>query len=226
MPEPETKAERPKPDPKALTPEYHKARKQLMLWAGILFVWELVGIDLGKVEATGGNVGAVITAIKSPQAIPWVLLILVLYFLFKTTIEWHQCHIARRTLRVSKIDFYAAWIVAVSAYALYLGQRIGRIQIADQIGFPVLWAVLMGMLLPLAIHRLVLLKVDLSGRPLFWGRVIITAILLMGVSVYAFNFVSIPTARKSMMWGIVVPIFPLSFLLLLLWRAQQRALQR
>jgi len=33
-------------DPQALTPEYHKARKQLMLWAGTLFVWQFIGIDL------------------------------------------------------------------------------------------------------------------------------------------------------------------------------------
>jgi hypothetical protein len=48
------KPDRPKPEPKALTPEYHKARKQLMLWAGILFVLELVGIDFEKAKEAGG----------------------------------------------------------------------------------------------------------------------------------------------------------------------------
>jgi hypothetical protein len=61
--------------PQALSSEYHKARKQLMLWAGILFIWELVGIDLEKAKEAGGNAGALITALKSPQAIPWVLLV-------------------------------------------------------------------------------------------------------------------------------------------------------
>ena len=70
MPDQEVKAERPKPEPKALTPEYHKARKQLMLWAGILFIWELVGIDLERAKEAGGNAGSVIAALKSPQAIP------------------------------------------------------------------------------------------------------------------------------------------------------------
>lgn len=79
-------------EPQALSSEYHKARKQLMLWAGILFIWELVGIDLEKAKEAGGNAGAIITAIKSPQAIPWVLLVLVAYFLFKVWIEWNQCH--------------------------------------------------------------------------------------------------------------------------------------
>lgn len=131
-PEPQPKAKTAR-DPQALTSEYHKARKQLMLWAGILFIWELVGIDLEKVKEAGGNAGAIITAIKSPQAVPWVLLILVAYFLFKTTIEWYQCSASRRGLRVSRIDFGSAWTVSMAAYALYLYQSIRRVQFADTV---------------------------------------------------------------------------------------------
>jgi len=111
-------------DPTPLSPEYHKAHKQLMLWAAILFIWELVGIDLDRAKEAGGNVGAIVSAIKSPQAVPWVLMILVAYFLFKTTVEWYQCSSARRSLRVAKIDFAAAWIVPLTAYALSSYQRI------------------------------------------------------------------------------------------------------
>lgn len=131
MPEETQPTQKPARDPQALTSEYHKARKQLMLWAGILFIWELVGIDLEKAKEAGGNAGAIITAIKSPQAVPWVLLILVAYFLFKTSIEWYQCSGPRRALRVSRIDFGSAWIVTVLACALYAYQAISRIQFAD-----------------------------------------------------------------------------------------------
>jgi hypothetical protein len=131
MSDSEPKPERPKPDPRALTPEYHKARKQLMLWAGILFIWELVGIDLEKAQNAGGNAGALVKSIKSPQAVPWVFLILLAYFLFKTTIEWYQCSVARRSLRVSRIDFTSAWIVSLLAFALYVGQAISRVQFAN-----------------------------------------------------------------------------------------------
>jgi len=128
---------KPKParDPQALTSEYHKARKQLMLWAGILFIWELVGIDLEKAKEAGGNAGAIITAIKSPQAVPWVLLILVAYFLFKTTVEWFQCSGSRRALRVSRIDFYSAWVTSVAAYTLYVYQAIKKVQFADTVQY-------------------------------------------------------------------------------------------
>lgn len=118
-------------EPQALSSEYHKARKQLMLWAGILFAWELVGIDLAKASAANGNVAAIITAIRSPQAVPWVLVILVAYFLFKVTVEWHQCALGRRSLRASRVDFVSAWIVSLAAYVLYFGQALSRVQFAD-----------------------------------------------------------------------------------------------
>jgi hypothetical protein len=119
------RAERP------LSSEYHKAHKQLMLWAGILFIWELVGIDLTKAESAEGNVGAIVRSIKSPQAIPWVLLVLVGYFLFKTSIEWGQCDVERRKGRAARADFISALAVSVLAYALYIFQAISKIQFAD-----------------------------------------------------------------------------------------------
>lgn len=86
MPDSEPSPVKPKRDPAALSGEYHKARKQLMLWSAILFIWELVGIDLDKAKDAEGNVGALIKSIKSPQAIPWALLIMVGYFVFKLRI--------------------------------------------------------------------------------------------------------------------------------------------
>jgi len=132
MPDPESRTKaKPTRDPQALSAEYHKARKQLMLWAGILFVWELVGIDLEKAKEAGGNAGAILTAIKSPQAIPWVLVVLVAYFVFKLGIEWNQCEARRRENVASRIDVGSAWVVAFLACALYAYQAISRIQIAD-----------------------------------------------------------------------------------------------
>lgn len=127
--EPEVK--RDSREPRALSTEYHKARKQLMLWAAVLFVWELVGIDLEKAKDAGGNTGAIIGALKSPQAVPWALLILVGYFLFKITVEWYQCNFHRRLMRVARIDFLSAWVVALLAYTLYVYQAVSRVQFAD-----------------------------------------------------------------------------------------------
>src|SRR5215468_1594260 len=103
-----TVSKRPPREPQALSNEYHRTRKQLMMWSAILFIWELVGVDLEKMKDAGGNFGALIGALKSPQAVPWALVILVGYFLFKVTIEWLQCAASRRALRVSQIDFVSA----------------------------------------------------------------------------------------------------------------------
>lgn len=83
-----------------------------------------------------GNFGAIITAIKSPQAVPWALLILVAYFLFKITVEWYQCNLARRKLWVARIDFISGWIVSLIAYALYFGQTLKQVQLADLLKDP------------------------------------------------------------------------------------------
>lgn len=131
--EPKTKTAR---DPQSLTPEYHKARKQLMLWAAVLFVWELVGIDLEKAKEAGGSTGALIGALKSPQAVPWVLLVLTLYFIFKLRIEWGQCNQTRRNVVESRLDYYSAFTVAGAALTLYIIQTISRAQVANLVQVP------------------------------------------------------------------------------------------
>lgn len=128
-----TPAPKPPPHPKELSPEYHKAHKQLMLWATILFIWELVGVDLSKAKEAGGYVGPIITALKSPQAIPWVLVILVVYFLIKCGIEWAQCHVDRRRVGFARIDLISGWVVAGASLILYGGQTMSRVQLADRL---------------------------------------------------------------------------------------------
>ena len=135
MSEPEKPNREKKPastrEPRALSSEYHKARKQLMLWAGILFIWELIGVDLNKASEAGGNIGTIINSIKSPQAVPWVLLVLIGYFVVKLRIEWRQCSEARRQVAEAKQDYYIAFIIAGVACVLYFGQAIIHIQFAD-----------------------------------------------------------------------------------------------
>ena len=118
-------------DPKALSLEYHKAHKQVMLWSTVLFVWEFVGIDLEKAKDAEGYAGAAIRSLKSPQAVPWVLLLVVLYFLFKCSVEWAQCHVDRRRIVVARIDYISALVVSAAAIALYVGQSMSSVQVAD-----------------------------------------------------------------------------------------------
>ena len=104
-----------------LSDHFHKARKQLVLWSGILIAWEVVGIDISKLS---GDVGNLAKALNSPQAIPWVLVCLVAYFAFRTAVEWRQCAPSRRVLLVSRIDLYSSILISVAALVLYGWQNV------------------------------------------------------------------------------------------------------
>lgn len=132
--------------PASLSEHYHKARKQLVLWSGILFAWELVGIDLGGLKESGGSVGPIVKALKSPQAVPWVFLILLSYFFYRTIIEWYQSDPSRRKMRASRVDMAVSLGCGILALTLYFIQRLLEVQIADKVSSPM--ALILGMFAP------------------------------------------------------------------------------
>ena len=145
-------------DPSALTSEYHKAHKQLLLWSGILFIWELIGVDLDKAKEVGGNVGAAVSILKSPQAVPWALVILVIYFTFKVAVEWNQNHEDRRKNNYARSDYISALSVAGIAVALYFAQTVNHLQVANTPtsgGAPWWLSAFLGFALPIALAALV-----------------------------------------------------------------------
>lgn len=202
---PEIKAERKaRPDPKPLTTEYHKAHKQVLLWAAILLVWELVGVDLEKAKEAGGNVGALVKSIKSPQAVPWVLLILIGYFLFKITVEWYQCNHLRRASPLARADFYSAWCISLLTYALYIGQASSQIQFADLLRQSRNLGVILGVVLMtgLGLYIGVLLRFAWEDGHLSWH-----SLKTVGISIFAFLFaislgVSWTTAIRTVALGL------------------------
>jgi hypothetical protein len=185
-----------------------------MLWAGILFIWELVGIDLEKAKEAGGNFGAMINAIKSLQAVPWVLLILVAYFLFKVSVEWYQCSKARRALRVSRIDFTSAWVVSFIAYALYFGQAASRLQFADVLQTVEGGSVLVGVTSSVGgfVGGFVALLREFSGKGnagknrqrfiVYFFLVFALLIFLLGIATLHFVF-RLPVHKTSLVVGFV-----------------------
>jgi hypothetical protein len=215
MPEPEPKP-LPTREPVALSTEYHKARKQLMLWAGILFIWELVGIDLEKAKEAGGNIGAIVSAIKSPRAVPWTLMILVGYFLFRFTVEWNQSNASRRLMRWAKIDFTAAWIVSLGAFALYIGQSISQVQLADVLTRSIPMSFAAGAAAGIGIVTLAfaILKGPVSTRWTIWSVTgLLPVLLLWGGSLIH---------RFSTSWGYLLEGFAVGCLIGLWMAVDQR----
>jgi hypothetical protein len=69
----------------ALSESYHKARRNYVLFSAPLIAWELIGFDVP--EAPLENVKI---TVKSPQAIPVVLIVVMGYFAWLVVQEWFQ----------------------------------------------------------------------------------------------------------------------------------------
>ncbi len=138
-------------DPPPLTDEYHRARRNLNFASALLFGWELVGLQLGKLVKTPEIVWGepmveidlfgVPIIVKSPDAAPGVLIALVLFFAFRLRMEWGQCSTARRRQSEAQWDIAASYTLAVIAVALYLTQLAIDAQVWQHRGAFLLWVV-------------------------------------------------------------------------------------
>src|SRR5436190_18860859 len=98
------------PEIPALGRAYAHARKAYTAVSAVLIAWELIGIELENHPIEHFKI-----TIKSPQAVPYVLIVLVFYFSFRTTIEWAQTDARRRGLFPAKLDFIVAHTIAATA---------------------------------------------------------------------------------------------------------------
>jgi len=129
----------PMADVPALTEAYQDARKAYGLAGALLIALELIGIDFGATPIESINV-----TLKSPQAVPYILVVLVLYFALRLTIEWKQSHPGRRAMVSSRVDFALAHFIGISSLILYGIQALLRIQIADKVPPPKFLALMFG----------------------------------------------------------------------------------
>jgi hypothetical protein len=108
------------------TDAYRKAHRHYVLFSAILLAWEIVGIEIRDAPFQNVNI-----ALKSPAAIPFILLVLVAYFSYRTIIEWLQCDPQRRSVRAARFDFILSHIIAVSSLLVLAVQKVYQTQIAD-----------------------------------------------------------------------------------------------
>ena len=112
-------------DPPPLTDRYDKARNRYALMAGLLLGWELVGVQfsgepipwLGITLASGGGA-------------PYAVLAMLLYFAFRTALEWYQNPSLRQRDRAANLDFIAANLLGVAAIAVFAYQQLAGTQLA------------------------------------------------------------------------------------------------
>jgi len=111
-----------------LSEQYYKSRKQLMLYSGLFFVYEFIGVKVPAKPLPNSDI-----EVLSPQAVPIVLLLLVAYFLYRTFIGWHLSSKVIRKMKISNWDFYPSIVIATISIILFVYQSITEIQIADYI---------------------------------------------------------------------------------------------
>ena len=90
--------------PPEFSASYDKARKAYSLSSALLLAWALIGIDVDDKPIEK----SLKSTFKSPQAVPDVLIALVIYFGSRFTVEWYQADEGRRARRPSRIDFALA----------------------------------------------------------------------------------------------------------------------
>lgn len=108
--------------------EFHKARRNLSLLAGLLLAWAIVGLEVGEKPFPDFDI-----RLLSPQAAPSILIALVLYFSIRLVIEWYRGTAASRTPKAAKFDYALAQIIAALSVLVFLIQKIAGIQIANEL---------------------------------------------------------------------------------------------
>ena len=109
-----------------LTDSYRKARRSYGLFAALLLAWELVGIRLDPSPLENIDI-----TVESPSAAPFVLVILVLYFAYRFTIEWRQCPNDARSRIASHIDYSVSHSIGIVSLLVFSYQRASGVQIYD-----------------------------------------------------------------------------------------------
>jgi lipid-A-disaccharide synthase-like uncharacterized protein len=105
---------------------FQAARRAYGLASALLIAWEAIGIDFGESPVEGLKL-----TLKSPQAVPYILSALTLYFAFRFVIEWHQADKRRREMVASRVDYIFAHLLGAAALILYIYQSLLQVQVAD-----------------------------------------------------------------------------------------------
>jgi len=122
---------------------YRRVRGLYTFTSGLLAAWEMMGVELSHAPAPGAGI-----RLKSPEAVPSVLLVFLVYLAFRMTLEWLECEPEYRRRWPPRADFIAAHALAGGAALLCTAQRALRLQIASHFGGAIVY---LGILILLAI---------------------------------------------------------------------------
>lgn len=117
----------------SLTDSYAKTRKSYGIFAAILLAWELIGIVIGEASSSGLKI-----TLKSPEAIPFILLILVVYFALRFWIEWNQNNLVSKQNFYARFDYFMAHTIGAASISIWVIQFTLKSQLYSNEQFPFL----------------------------------------------------------------------------------------
>jgi hypothetical protein len=209
--------------PKLEIPElgkgYRDARKLYTLLAALLFGWELIGLEISPEP-----IQSLKLTLKSPQAVPYVLIVLLFYFAFRFTVEWYQTSESRRSILVSRIDYVVSHAIAIAAVTLYVIQTLLKIQLANSPER--LSSIMTGFGSPIAIWAPWIQSGRLNPK-IFWEqlpRSFKVFVPLLGVSPLI-----LAVLRRTLVWaiaGVLVGVAFIAFFEIYRWRTLKASLKR
>ena len=97
-----------------LSEPFQKARRQFVLFSGLLFAWAFIGVKPPKDGMLPYD-----WDLEGPEAVPWVLLAVTAYFGVRTWIEWFQCSPNSRCRSASRLDVAMSTMIAVVSVGMY-----------------------------------------------------------------------------------------------------------
>lgn len=179
-----------------LSEHYYKARKSLALFSGLLFAWEFIGL-----EVTNTPFSNVAINVKNPNAAPFVLLVLVIYFMVRVIIEWKQSDETRRSFNISKIDYRMTLSFPIVAILTFFIQRLLNIQLADYLIEDALISSiggLYGLSLAYLIMRVLILGYSIKGSlGIYYTH---GTLILVGIVLFV---VYKPSTMRPLLWFLI-----------------------
>lgn len=128
-----------------LSEEYHKAHRLFVLIAFLIIVWQYVDFRIPS-EATVLDQKV---TIGHPEVIPILLFFMLIYFGFRTYVEWALCDEPCRRKRAAKLDFFVAFGLAVVASGVFIYQASSATRIAEVLSPRIVLDIVLPMLVAL-----------------------------------------------------------------------------
>jgi hypothetical protein len=106
---------------------YRKVRKTYTFLAVFLLFWEFLGIQINSISSNNVSL-----EIQTPEAIPSILFLMVIYFGYRLYSEWHYFNYYNLQSKLPVLDYYLSQLLGILSVTVYFTQNTLKFQIIEQ----------------------------------------------------------------------------------------------